>query len=1065
MAERDSWYDDLMQLPDAKLEQDLDALVKRYNDLESISSSRTRGPGATVTLNPTAPEFIPISSGSTVLQDSALPSIEPSSVPSTYPIASTIASTEITAQTTITSQKPNENDGNQEIKQANSPVLTRPIPSGEADEDHDDQASITSVGSATYTPQQRNDAIKRFSRAMHGKLDHGILHSVADDVSRPLVISKFRKAIKDFTEAIDVDESIKPQIQGVKMIRRLRSEIATKLHDSLVETAREEEKEERAISNIVLDDGAPLGFAEKMRNWLPETDVAVSPDHFPAHIHPSYSPIPSQVWPDDRSSVSFGEASDDRTEVGFKLQGAPSIYGQSVDPSAVLEALTNQPAFNELIRTAENCIQQYHGDKMHLIRQKTSLSLRRCYPHCGRKNTILGAVFHVGWDLKSFLAGNYPQGVHQKLGKVITITGTVQSARLCSVSQYMKWRWRHERTQLLMALEQAMLDTITASKPASFLSGISRKNKILVDQSLRVVNVSGTEHFIITIAQQLCWLAAAFQDKENSLTYAYVGFSEATQQATDLRGVPTFNIEVQLQALPEKEKSKMCWNSIIGPGVIIRGFPFPVRKHNERGLEASIPVMAQLLDLHKAVTFKGGYVFKGRYTALIPVKMFRNSIQWHVVDVYPRKLEWTDIDALCPIRLFRYAKAGFFLDTRSFIGWCPAVLETLATSDYEYDLVLYSQASVPHRWAQVDKLQIGFSQWGTVTAEVTVGKKDGYFCQRQDDYDALLDDAKNTHIILYDTVQRRATQTNAEDLILHVLHHQRNKKSKDTHPDTSYQGQDLDFAHPDRRVISTREVMLRNAERVFCHRRPFSSSEPKPCLFKHEFKSLYATIDGLWAQDYVNPKSYAMKLGLGLQPSISGWEYMDLVEPRRWMPPKSTNLTNKCGRWNEYARDIKALIFFGSGFGNILSAASPPNVCPALTSVPKGHFCLGIRVDTLERLFTVQGCLADQTRLTASGLALSGSDDLFRVNDGTPGQRCGPRRLVQFIKPRLTKGERNSLPLKTNGAVIIGGIKDSVLHKDCVSKGTRKSSGRSSKWVRLDYYASSIPMRPRPTMY
>lgn len=126
----------------------------------------------------------------------------------------------------------------------------------------------------------------------------------------------------------------------------------------------------------------------------------------------------------------------------------------------------------------------------------------------------------------------------------------------------------------------------------------------------------------------------------------------------------------------------MCWNSIIGPGVIIRGFPFPVRKHNERGLEASIPVMAQLLDLHKAVTFKGGYVFKGRYTALIPVKMIRNSIQWHVVDVYPRKLEWTDIDALCPIRLFRYAKAGFFLDTRSFIGWCPAVLETLGLLIY-----------------------------------------------------------------------------------------------------------------------------------------------------------------------------------------------------------------------------------------------------------------------------------------------------------------------------------------------------------------------------------------------
>ncbi|KAI1031158.1 hypothetical protein LB504_000053 [Fusarium proliferatum] len=1016
MAERDSWYDDLMQPSEATVE--LETYPTAFNDLESANSSRTHGPGVFVPLNPAASEFIP--SSSTVLQDSALPSMEPPSVPSTYLIASTIASTEITAQTTIPSEKPNQSDKKQE---ADSPALTPSSPLREKDEDHDDQASITSVGSATYTPQQRKDAIERFSGAVRKKLNHSMLHLVADDVSRPLVVSQFRKAIKDFTQAVNVDESIKAQIQGVKMIRRLRSEIAMKLHDSLVGIAQEKEEEEGALNDGALGDGAPLGLAEKMRSWLPETNVAALPDHVEADGLPLYNQPPSEAWYDDRSSVSFGEGSEDETEVGFKLEGAPSIYGQSVDPLAVLKTLTDQPAFEQLIHTVESCIQQYHCEKMHLIRQKTSLSLRRYYPQREGENTILGAVFNVEWDLKGFLVENYQQGIHQELGKVIAITGTIETARLCSVSQYMKWCWLHESPQLLRALEKAIPESILARKTwAGLLSDIATRNKITIDPSLRTLNVSGTESFIIKIAQQISWLAAAFQEKKESLTYAYVGFSETTQPAAGLQ-VPTFNIEVQLQVLPENAKSKMCWNSVIGPGIIIRGFPLPERKHNERGLEASIRVMTQLLGLHKAVTFKGGYVFKGRYTALIPVKMFQTSIQWHVVDVYP------------------------------------------PTSDYEYDRVLYSQASVPHRWAQVDKLQVGFSQWGTVTAEVTVGKKDGYFCQRQDDYDALLDDAKNTHIILYDTVQRRATQTNAEDLILHVLHHQRNKKSKDTHPDTSYQGQDLDFAHPDRRVISTREVMLRNAERVYCHRRPLSSSEPKPCLFKHEFESLYATIDGLWAQDYLNSKSYAMKLGLSLKPSISGWEYMDLVEPRRWMPPKTTNLTNKCGRWNEYTRDIKALIFFRSGFGDILSATSPPNVCPALTSVPKGHFCLGIRVDTLERLFTVQGSLEDQARLTASGLALSGSTELFRVNDGTPGQRCGPRRLVQFIKPRLTKGEHNSLPLKTNGAVIIGGIEDSVLHKDCVLEGTKKSSGRSSKWVRLDYYASSIPMRPRPTTY
>ncbi|KAG5793111.1 hypothetical protein H9Q69_007849 [Fusarium xylarioides] len=883
MAERDSWYDDLMQPPEAAIE-DLETYPTAFDDMESINSDRTHGPGVIVPLDPTASEFIP--SASTVLQDSAVPSTEPPSVPSTFPIASTIASMVITAQTTIPSEQPNESDTNQGV---NSPVSTPLSPSKEADEDHDDQASITSLSSATYTPQQRKDAIERFNRAMRRKLNHSMLHVVADDVSRPLVVSKFRIAIKDFTQAVDVDDSIKPQMQGVKMIRRLRSEIANKLHDSVVKTAQGEEKEEGALNDGALGDGAPLGLAEKMRNWLPETDVAALPDHFAAADRlPTYNPAPSEAWSDDRSSVSFGEGSEDGTEVGFKLGGAPNIYGQFVDPLAVLEALTNQPAFDQLIRTVEDCIQQYHGDKMHLIRQQTSLSLRRYYPQREGENTILDAVFNVGWDLKSFLVENYQHGIHQELGKVIAITGTIETARLCSVSQYMKWLWRHKSPQLLMVLEQAMLGGAMASKTSNFLSGISKKNKITVDPSLRTINVSGKERFIVMIAQQLSWLAAAFQEKKDSLTYA-----------------------------------------------------------------------------------------------------------------------------------------------------------------------------VPPRRAQVEKLQFGFSQWGTITAEVAIGKKDGYCCQRPDDYDALLDDAKNTHIILYDTAQRRAAQTNAEDLILHVLHHQRNNKSKDTHSNTPYQGQDIDFAHPDRRVTPTREVMLRNAERVFCHRRQFSSSDLKPCLFKHEFKSLYTTIDGLWAQDYVNQKSHAMRLSLSLKPSISGWEYMDLVESRRWIPPKSVNLRKKCGRWNEYARDIQALILFGSGFGDILRAAQPSSVCPALTSVPKDHFCLGVRVETLERLFTVQGSLADQSKLTTNGLTLSGSNDLFKANDETAGQRCCPRRLVQFIKPALRKGKDASLSLETNGAVIIGDFGESILHKDCVQKRSRKTFGQRPEWLRLDNFTYPMPMRPR----
>ncbi|GKU10227.1 unnamed protein product, partial [Fusarium langsethiae] len=298
MAERDSWYDDLMRLPDDEHEN-LDTYLTRINDFESIISTRVRSPGVTVPLDPTASEFIPLISSSTRLQDLRIASAEPPSVPSTYLITSTIASTKITAQTTIPSQEPNESDGKGEIKQPDSAALTTPSPLGDI-EDHDDQASITSVGSTAYTPQQRKDAIERFSRAMRRNLNHSMLHVVADDLSRRHALSKFRKAIKDFAQAVDVDESVKPQVQGVKMIRRLRSEIAIKLHDSVVETALEGEVEKESRNNIDIGDSAPLGLVEKLQNWLPETDVSISPDHFSADLLPPDRPTPSARLEIDR---------------------------------------------------------------------------------------------------------------------------------------------------------------------------------------------------------------------------------------------------------------------------------------------------------------------------------------------------------------------------------------------------------------------------------------------------------------------------------------------------------------------------------------------------------------------------------------------------------------------------------------------------------------------------------------------------------------------------------------------------------------------------------------------
>ncbi|KAH7136294.1 hypothetical protein EDB81DRAFT_949068 [Dactylonectria macrodidyma] len=155
---------------------------------------------------------------------------------------------------------------------------------------------------------------------------------------------------------------------------------------------------------------------------------------------------------------------------------------------------------------------------------------------------------------------------------------------------------------------------------------------------MRSVTVHGTKDFIISVAQQISWLAAVCQEKRDQLAFAYVGFCEADH------------------AYAFAQDNGSYWNNLVGPAVLATGFPIPDRKHNERGLEISIPVMAALADTPQAAY----------------------------------------VDKAFPTRLKEAVKEDEFWGQRSFLGWCPKVLELLATEEYDYTAVQYpKQKDVP----------------------------------------------------------------------------------------------------------------------------------------------------------------------------------------------------------------------------------------------------------------------------------------------------------------------------------------------------------------------------------
>ncbi|KAF5703417.1 alcohol dehydrogenase [Fusarium mundagurra] len=869
--------------------------------------------------------------------------------------------------------------------------------------DKDDE-SLISQTSTTYTPEQRDDVVDRFSQAMLKGLHSHVNYGAANKSSRQHALAHLRSALRTFAEAVESDTSERTQAKARKMVRRLRSEIARNLQDRVL---RDDQVQESNRMRINLTDREEMGAAEKINRWdmpTPDLDFRVGWQAYP-DIQPKYQyhPEPSLSLP------TRSESSVEQSDIEVSLRDTTQIYGTSINPVEVMKHFSTHPAFEELLQTTRKLFERFHSQKMDLVRQRTSLSIRRQLGKQGSNNSV--AIFNLDWDLHGFLIANYDDGVHQNIDKILAVTGTMGNAQLCSVGQYFAWAWPGYEFQLLEELQ-------------STLRGSTSKNRrrkrypaghVTVDSTLHMVTVHGAEAFIIAIAQQLSWLIAVCQEKQDQLSHAYVGFFEANSAETT--AIATFDIDVQLE-IPSIQPSGSCWNTIVGPAVIVTGFPLPERHHNEQGLEMSIPVMAALADTPQAVSYRGGFVFKARHHALVPIEDFGSSIQWHLIDTYPERLEWTHIDRACPTRL-RGTMNKDFWTRRSFLGWCPQVLELLATSSFNHASVQYSKAVKPPRWAQIDKFVIGFSQWGTATAEVTFGKKDGFRSLRPDDYETLLDDAKDTPVILHDTTHKRAFQANAEDLILNILLH-RQSLHLPGQPQNQTEKNAVDIiqgADTSRQRTSTRAAMLNNAEKVFSIRTSMSSAKKEESRFKYEVKLLYSTVDGLWAQSYASGDT-AVKFGVKFGQNVTGWEYMDVVNNVKVILPKSVDLKKSCGRWNDYAKDIQAIVLFGGNFGDILTPESS-NLCFNYKCLPRDECYLGVRVDALQWLFDRQGSSQDQKKLSPSGLTLQGSQDLF-----TPCAGICSDHVVRIVKQ--SKGHC-PLPLEKNGAIIIGEARGGLL--------------------------------------
>lgn len=363
--------------------------------------------------------------------------------------------TSITDQPSLVGKGASENPGLATVQMEVAEPAQPPI------SEHDDQGSV-SQGSTIYTAEQVEDVVSRFSRAVLRQLRFRLGRDSSDDFALQRLLKELRLALKVFSEVVIADGSNFAKAKSLKMIRRLRSQIARRIHEGVKTSDTAEQKRPEVLP---LGDLGEMSYVDKIQVlWAPTVTPSVSgqtKDHVKNMPPPPLAgakdtehdpPPPPVSRPSTPTSSIASMQTDDSLDVAHTPQDR--VYGRDINPTEILKTLTSDEAFKTLAKETERILDMYTCDKMNVIRQRTALSLRRSsLPRFD--NSDYRAIFNVDWDLSGFLERNYERGVNQFVKKIAATTGTADVAVLCSVGDYIKSQWPKLPSILLDAISIA----------------------------------------------------------------------------------------------------------------------------------------------------------------------------------------------------------------------------------------------------------------------------------------------------------------------------------------------------------------------------------------------------------------------------------------------------------------------------------------------------------------------------------------------------------------------------------------------------------------------------------
>jgi hypothetical protein len=526
--------------------------------------------------------------------------------------------------------------------------------------------------------------------------------------------------------------------------------------------------------------------------------------------------------------------------------------------------------------------------------------------------------------------------------------------------------------------------------------------------------VAGSKDNIVEIAQQLAWLGSVLRTSPSGqVSRSHCQISPRSLMSEHM----AFSMEFIVTPLELDEKS--CWHELFFNPVIAYNFPIDPRNFGS-GLEIPIHMMAALGGASMAVEFNGGIVLKGLSSMFVPIKRNGASIQWHYIrNEDDSRMPYSEVDDRCPGRAL-VACVGFdsLTTTRAFLGWWGHTTSHLGTADANYHNLDWSSTREPERSIVFRGGSLGFQNIGSGEVNFSPGPKDGKLhISRNGPYQNIVKYASQTPVLLYDTVEKRGWLVPASAVIAHIaqMRHFRER--------FSINGKLVELVptDPTMNVYKGAEKMLLEniSTKLSCDK-----LGTEDFSFRDLVLNIWSLLEILMEKDIKMESTREPSVNVKWKPNLRGWEFMDVVAEKSPMCQKETYIQKSHGGWLDFVQDLNALVFFASGFEDIIQPAQDDiaGLCQKWQRVPKNKDYLTASVSILNNLYEEAGSRLTKKHLTSTHLQWHRGPSLFETCPNRTCYDCTCDRLQQIIyKNVLTSGKINPPGLlEERGAAIFG---------------------------------------------